>query len=87
MSDHGNDRHALRRLYRTEHDVDRKFGAVLPFPDQVQACTHRPHPHFLVVALLVHDMGFVKAIRHQDFHGPGKSARPGDIQTVSPLER
>jgi hypothetical protein len=56
--------------------IQGKFGAVLPFPDQVQACTHGPHPHFLVVALPVHDVGAVEAIRHQDLHGLGNQFIP-----------
>ena len=71
VADHGNYRHGLWRLHRTEHNIDRKFGAVLSLADQLSSCTHRTHAQFFAVTLPVQHVDSLEAIGYQDFHRLG----------------
>jgi hypothetical protein len=43
IPDHGQYQPLLLDLYRAQHDVDRKRGAIRAPGDKIEACTHRPH--------------------------------------------
>ena len=76
VADHTEHEHALARLERAQHNVDRELRAVLAPAVEREPRAHGPHARLCMIMLAMRSVRGPEALRRQEFHGLAQQLFP-----------